>query len=66
MATYTEEVGNKLNGLLEKNYDAEKGYTKAAENTKHAGLRTFLIVKHWKEKLLVTILSQRLELLVKM
>ncbi|WP_179319551.1 ferritin-like domain-containing protein [Winogradskyella helgolandensis] len=41
MATYTEQVGNKLNGLLEKNYDAEKGYAKAAENTEHAGLRTF-------------------------
>ena len=41
MATYTEEVGNKLNGLLEKNYDAEKGYKKAAENTKHTGLKTY-------------------------
>lgn len=41
MTTYTEQVGNKLNGLLEKNYDAEKGYAKAAENTEHSGLRTF-------------------------
>ncbi|REG87803.1 ferritin-like domain-containing protein [Winogradskyella sediminis] len=41
MATYTEQVGNKLNDLLEKNYDAEKGYAKAAENTEHSGLRTF-------------------------
>ncbi|MDN3492347.1 ferritin-like domain-containing protein [Winogradskyella bathintestinalis] len=41
MATYTKEVGNKLNGLLEKNYDAEKGYHKAAENTDHTGLKSF-------------------------
>ncbi|MBU2929481.1 ferritin-like domain-containing protein [Winogradskyella psychrotolerans] len=41
METYTEQVGNKLNGLLEKNYDAEKGYAKAAENTEHSGLSSF-------------------------
>lgn len=32
MRSYTEEVGNKLNTLLEKNYDAEKGYITAASN----------------------------------
>ncbi|GGW60789.1 uncharacterized protein (TIGR02284 family) [Winogradskyella epiphytica] len=41
MGTYTEEVGSKLNGLLEKNYDAEKGYQKAAENVEHAGLKNY-------------------------
>lgn len=41
MATYTDEVGKKLNALLEKNYDGEKGYNKAAENTDHAGLKSF-------------------------
>ncbi|WP_179351981.1 ferritin-like domain-containing protein [Winogradskyella vidalii] len=41
MTTYTAEVGNKLNDLLEKNYDAEKGYTKAAENVNHSGLKNF-------------------------
>lgn len=41
MATYTEEVGNKLNDLLEKNYDAEKGYKKAAENVDHNGLKNY-------------------------
>ena len=30
MSTYTEEVGNKLNELLEKTYDAEKGFKKAS------------------------------------
>ncbi|WP_458627171.1 ferritin-like domain-containing protein [Winogradskyella sp. PC D3.3] len=41
METYTEKIGSKLNNLLEKNYDAEKGYHKAAENTEHLGLKTF-------------------------
>ncbi|WP_179346161.1 ferritin-like domain-containing protein [Winogradskyella ursingii] len=41
MKTYSEEIGNKLNDLLEKNYDAEKGYHKAAENVDHSGLKTF-------------------------
>ncbi|MGY0392839.1 ferritin-like domain-containing protein [Bizionia sp. KMM 8389] len=41
MNTYTEEVGNKLNALLEKNYDAEKGYKKAAEHTDNTALKNF-------------------------
>jgi uncharacterized protein (TIGR02284 family) len=41
MSTYTEEVGNKLNGLLEKTYDAEKGYKKAAENVDNSALKTY-------------------------
>ena len=41
MSTYTEEVGKKLNGLLEKTYDAEKGFKKAAENTKHSALKSY-------------------------
>ncbi|WP_299125754.1 PA2169 family four-helix-bundle protein [uncultured Winogradskyella sp.] len=41
MSNYTEEVGEKLNGLLEKTYDAEKGYKKAAENVEHSGLKSF-------------------------
>lgn len=41
MSTYTKEVGDKLNALLEKNYDAEKGYKKAADNTDHAALKQF-------------------------
>lgn len=41
MSNYTEEVGEKLNGLLEKTYDAEKGYKKAAEHVDHSGLKSF-------------------------
>ncbi len=41
MKTYTEEVGNKLNTLLEKTYDAEKGYKKAAENVENTSLKNF-------------------------
>ncbi|SNR59577.1 conserved hypothetical protein [Maribacter sedimenticola] len=41
MSTYTEEVGEKLNALLEKTYDAEKGFKKAAENTEHMQLKSF-------------------------
>ena len=41
MSNYTDQVGNKLNDLLEKTYDAEKGFKKAAENAKHTGLKTF-------------------------
>ena len=41
MKTYTEEVGNKLNDLLEKTYDAEKGFKKAAENVNHSSLKNY-------------------------
>ena len=41
MSTYTEEVGEKLNDLLEKTYDAEKGFKKAAENTDNPGLKSY-------------------------
>ncbi|MBQ4820557.1 PA2169 family four-helix-bundle protein [Aquimarina sp. MMG016] len=41
MATYSETVGNKLNDLLEKTYDAEKGFKKAAENVEHSSLKNY-------------------------
>lgn len=41
MSTYTEEVGKKLNSLLEKTYDAEKGFKKASENVEHAALKSY-------------------------
>ena len=41
MSEYTDKVGSKLNDLLEKNYDAEKGFKKAAENTEHSGLKSY-------------------------
>lgn len=41
MKTYTEEVGEKINKLLEKTYDAEKGFKKAAENAKTPHLKSY-------------------------
>ena len=41
MSTYTDEVGEKLNELLEKTYDAEKGFKKAAENTENVSLKSY-------------------------
>ena len=38
---YTEKISNKLNELLEKNYDAEKGYLNAAENVDSVRLKIF-------------------------
>ena len=41
MSQYEETVGNKLNDLLEKNFDAQEGFKKASENAKHAGLKAY-------------------------
>ncbi|KZS38881.1 hypothetical protein AWE51_14975 [Aquimarina aggregata] len=41
MKTYSEKIGNKLNDLLEKTYDAEKGFKKASENVQHVGLKSY-------------------------
>jgi uncharacterized protein (TIGR02284 family) len=38
---FTEKMTSKLNELLEKNYDAEKGYKKAAENVENTKLKQF-------------------------
>lgn len=38
---YSEKVSNQLNELLEKNYDAEKGYLNAAENVESTRLKIF-------------------------
>ncbi len=38
---YTEEISNKLNELLIKNYDAEKGYLNASENVDSPTLKIF-------------------------
>jgi uncharacterized protein (TIGR02284 family) len=48
--TYSELVGEKLNTLLEKSYDAEKGYYKAAENADNIGLKRFFIRKSQERK----------------
>lgn len=41
MSTYTEEIGNKLNAILAKTYDAEKGFKKAAENIENPSLKNY-------------------------
>lgn len=41
MSTYTEKVGDKLNDILEKTYDAEKGFKKAANNTDNLALKNY-------------------------
>lgn len=38
---YTEEISNKLNELLVKNYDAEKGYLNAADHVENSKLKIF-------------------------
>ncbi|NJB82789.1 ferritin-like domain-containing protein [Wenyingzhuangia aestuarii] len=45
METYTDTVGTKLNLLLEKNYDAEKGYRNAIENVQNEELKKFFSKK---------------------
>ena len=39
--SYSEEIAKKLNALLEKNYDAEAGYKKAAEDVKNLSLKDY-------------------------
>ncbi|BAO54437.1 ferritin-like domain-containing protein [Nonlabens marinus] len=38
---YTDKIGNKLNELLEKNYDAEAGYKLAKEKVDNIALKSF-------------------------
>lgn len=38
---YTEDMSKRINELLEKNYDAEKGYKKAAEIVENPKLKQF-------------------------
>ena len=45
MSIYTEDVGTKLNTLLEKTIDDEKGFLKAAGNAKHPDLKAFFTKK---------------------
>lgn len=39
--SYSKEVSGKLNDLLEKNYDAEKGYKLAAEKVENPQMKSF-------------------------
>jgi len=53
MKTYTDTVGTKLNLLLEKNYDAEKGYKNAAENIENSELKKFFTQRAAERKVFV-------------
>lgn len=50
MSTYTEIVGEKLNALLAKTYDAEKGFIKASENAKGYDLKAYFKKKAIERK----------------
>lgn len=41
MSTYTTTISEKLNSILEKTYDANKGYQKASEKTDNPYLKSF-------------------------
>ncbi len=43
--SYTETVGKKLNQLLERTYDAEKGFKKAADHAKSPDLKNYFLRK---------------------
>lgn len=43
--SYSEDIAKKLNALLEKNYDAEAGYKKAAEDVKSMALKTYFAAR---------------------
>ncbi|MFS4482251.1 ferritin-like domain-containing protein [Hyunsoonleella sp. 2307UL5-6] len=45
MSTYTEKISGKLNDLLEKTYDAEKGFKKASENVNNQALKNYFTKK---------------------
>ena len=50
MYNYTAEVSNQLNGLLEKSYDAQKGYLTASENATSPLLTNFFARKSNERK----------------
>ena len=41
--SYSDKMGEKLNELLEKNYDAEAGYKNAAEKVENSALKNYLL-----------------------
>ncbi|HZJ19513.1 MAG TPA: PA2169 family four-helix-bundle protein [Pricia sp.] len=45
MSTYTEQVGEKLNDLLENTYDAERGFKKAADKVEDGHLKRYFADK---------------------
>ncbi|PQJ77452.1 ferritin-like domain-containing protein [Polaribacter glomeratus] len=47
--TYTAQVKEKLNGILEKTYDAEKGFKKAADNIDNKALKNYFSAKSFEK-----------------
>ena len=45
--SYSDKMGEKLNELLEKNYDAEAGYKNAAEKVENSALTVAGSTKYW-------------------
>lgn len=55
-----EEMGEKLNELLEKSYDAEKGYKKAADKVKNDRLKDFFKQKTQERKMFIKELREEI------
>ncbi|QAA80635.1 PA2169 family four-helix-bundle protein [Aequorivita sp. H23M31] len=55
-----EEIVNNLQDLLEKNYDAEKGFTKAMKDAKSPSLKNFLMKQAAQRSRFTTELTQEL------
>lgn len=55
-----KETVNALQGIIEKNYDAEKGYKKAMEDAKNPALKGFLQQQAARRSRFATAIDQRL------
>lgn len=55
-----EEMGEKLNELLEKSYDAKKGFQKAADKVKNDRLRDFFRQKAQERKMFIKELREEI------
>lgn len=60
MSTYTEEVADKLNAILEKNIDAHKGFQKVAENSDSPELKNYFKEKAMERQRFVQELKQEI------
>ncbi|HLT32380.1 MAG TPA: PA2169 family four-helix-bundle protein [Aquaticitalea sp.] len=55
-----KETVNALQGIIEKNYDAEKGYTKAMQDAKNPALKGFLQTQAARRSRFATSIDQKL------
>lgn len=56
-----DTISKKVNGLIEKNNDAYRGFKKASENTENIHLRDFFMDEAMQRKEFVTALAQNLK-----